>query len=194
MLGNTAERWGWLAKAFHWVTALMILVLVPVGMVMSRTYAFKFDNKQLESIHVAMSVIHQSLGLIVLILVVARLGWRLRNPVPGLPAGLAAYQRVLAKLNHAVLYALLFIVPLSGWASLSAFGEAPTYFLWWEGLPEIVPKVPLDHPFGYSFYAGIHIWALWTGLGVLALHVIAALWHEFARKDSVLRRMWPLAG
>lgn len=63
-----------------------------------------------------MSRIHQTGGLLVLILVVARLGWRLRQPVPDLPAGLAAYQRWLAKLNHVILYALMFLLPLSGWA------------------------------------------------------------------------------
>ena len=194
MLRNSTAGWGWLSKSFHWLIALMILVLVPVGMIMSRTYAFKFDNKQLENVHVWMSITHQSVGLIVLMLVVARLGWRLRNPVPDLPVGLAAYQRILAKLNHVFLYALLFVIPLSGWASLSAFGEAPTYFLWWEGLPDIVPKVPLDDPFGYSFFAQIHRWGLWAGLGLLSLHVIAALWHQFGMKDSVLRRMWPLGG
>lgn len=192
-MNNTAERWGWLSKSFHWIIALMIAVIVPVGFVMSATYQFKVTNEQMETVHVWLSRIHQSAGLIVLMLVVARLGWRLSNPGPNVPATLAAYQRLLAKFNHVVLYALLFALPLSGWAAMSAFGEAPTYFLWFDGLPNLVPKVPLNDGFGYGFYARVHRYGIYTGGVLLSLHIVAALWHQFVVKDSVLRRMWPLA-
>lgn len=190
---NTATHWGWLAKSFHWIIALMIAVIVPVGFVMTATYQFKITSDQMEAVHVVVSRIHQTMGLVVLILVVARLGWRLKSQAPDLPAGLAAYQKILARINHAVLYGLLFLLPLSGWAALSAYGEAPTYFFWIEGLPNIVPTVPLSDTFGYAFFGAIHRYAVNAGGGLLALHIIAALWHQFVQKDSVLRRMWPLA-
>jgi cytochrome b561 len=190
---NTPTRWGWLAKAYHWVIVLIIAGIVPVGFVMSATYQFKVTNLQMEAVHVWLSRIHQTGGLVVLLVTILRLGWRLSNPGPDVPPGLAAYQRALAKLNHAALYGLLFVMPLSGWASLSAFGEAPTYFFWLEGLPNLVPKVPLSDPLGYAFYARIHRYALYAGAALVSLHVVAALWHQFVRKDSVLRRMWPLA-
>ncbi|MBL8642530.1 MAG: cytochrome b [Rhodospirillaceae bacterium] len=189
---NTTARWGWLAKAFHWVMALMVAVMVPLGYVMAETYQFNVISTQMEAVHVVLSRLHQSIGLLVLILVFVRLGWRVRQPIPQPPPGLAAYHKILARLNHAFLYVLLMLLPLSGWAALSAFGEAPTYFLWMEGLPSIVPKVPLEDTFGYGFFARIHRFAIYTGAALLALHVSAALWHHFARKDTVLRRMWPL--
>lgn len=189
---NTKARWGWLAKSFHWVIALLIAVIVPVGFVMSATYQFEVTSDRMEAVHVVLSQIHQTAGLVVLILVVARLGWRLKSQVPEAPPGLAVYQKFLGKLNHAALYFLLFLLPLSGWAALSAFGEAPTYFFWMQGLPSIVPKVPLNDPFGYSFFGNIHRNAMYAGGALLALHIIAALWHQFVKKDSVLRRMWPL--
>ncbi|MDX2144047.1 MAG: cytochrome b [Rhodospirillaceae bacterium] len=197
-MGNTHERWGWLSKSFHWIIALLIAVIVPVGFIMSATFQLKVDpanavSLQMDSAHIWLSRIHQTAGLVVLMLVTLRLGWRLSNPGPDIPASLAAYQRVLAKLNHAFLYALLFLIPLSGWASMSAYGEAPTYFFWIEGLPDIVPKVPLSDPFGYGFFASIHRYGIYAGGVLLSLHIIAALWHQFAIKDSVLRRMWPLA-
>lgn len=192
MIDNTRERWGWPAKAFHWVIALMILAIVPIGYVMTATYAPNLENARFQSLHALMSRLHQTIGLLILILVVARLGWRLKRTVPDLPAGLAAYQRWLAKINHAALYALLFILPLSGWASLSAFGEAQTYFLWFDGLPSIVPKVPLNDPFGFGLFSRIHHYGINAGAALLALHVIAAIWHQFVAKDTVLRRMWPL--
>ena len=197
VMHNTSERWGWLSKSYHWLIALLIAVIVPVGFVMTATFQFKVDpalrlSVQMDAVHVWLSRIHQTAGLVVLILVALRLGWRLRNPGPAVPPSLAAYQRVLARLNHGFLYALLFIMPLSGWASMSAFGGAPTYFLWMEGLPNIVPQVPLTDPMGYTFYASIHRYALYIGGVLLALHIIAALWHQFVNNDSVLRRMWPL--
>ena len=197
-MNNTSERWGWLSKSYHWVIALLIAVIVPVGFVMAATFQFKADpavrlSMQMDTVHVWLSRIHQTAGLVVLILVVFRLGWRLRNPGPTIPASLAAYQKILARINHAFLYALLFIMPLSGWAAMSSFGLAPTYFFWIEGLPNIVPTVPLNDPMGYTFYATIHRYALYAGGVLLTLHIIAALWHQFVIKDSVLRRMWPLA-
>jgi cytochrome b561 len=197
-MGNTSEAWGWLSKSFHWLMALLIAVIVPVGFIMAATFQLKVDpanaaSVQMNTAHSWLSRIHQTCGLVVLILVTARLGWRLKNPVPGLPPTLAAYQRALAKLNHAFLYALLFLLPLSGWAAMSAYGEAPTYFFWIEGLPNIVPKVPLTDPFGYGLFATIHRYGIYAGGALLALHIAAALWHQFAVKDSVLRRMWPLA-
>ncbi|MBL8629802.1 MAG: cytochrome b [Rhodospirillaceae bacterium] len=190
---NTSKGWGWLAKLFHWVMALMIAVIVPIGFLLPATYQFKVTDLRMEAVHIVLSRIHQSMGLLILMFVVLRLGWRLKQSIPDAPAGLAAYQKILAKLNHAFLYLLMFLLPLSGWASLSAFGEAPSYFLWIEGLPAIVPKVPLDDTFGYSFFAGIHRYAVYSGAALLTLHAFAALWHQFVKKDSVLRRMWPLA-
>ena len=192
-MDNTTTRWGWLSKSYHWIIALLITAMVPVGFVMSATYQFKITSARMEVVHVVLSRIHQSVGLIVLMLVILRLGWRLSSPGPNVPTSLAAYQRGLAKLNHAALYMLLFMLPLSGWAAMSAFGEAPTYFLWLDGLPSIVPKVPLTDPYGYSFFGTIHRYSVYTGGALLSLHIIAALWHQFAVKDSVLRRMWPLA-
>ncbi len=192
MIENTQARWGWPAKTFHWIIALMILAIVPIGYVMAATYQFKVESQQMEKLHAVVSRLHQSIGLLILILVIARLGWRLKHTVPDLPVGLAAYQRLLAKANHVALYALLFILPLSGWASLSAFGGAPTYFLWMDGLPNLVPQVPLNDPMGFALYSRIHHFGINAGAALLVLHVVAALWHQFAMKDSVLRRMWPL--
>ncbi len=192
-ISNTNARWGWLAKSFHWIMALMIAVIVGVGFFLSPTYQFKVTSERMEAVHIVLSRIHQTMGLLILILVTLRLAWRLKQPVPEMPTGLAAYQRVLAKLTHFFLYFLMFLLPLSGWAAMSAFGEAPSYFFWIEPLPSIVPKVPLDHPYGYSFFSRIHHTAINAGAVLLTLHAVAALWHQFVKKDSVLRRMWPLA-
>ncbi len=190
---NTSTRWGWLAKSFHWVTALMIAVVVPVGYVMTSTYELVVTSEQLRAVNVALSKVHHTAGLLVLLLVVLRLGWRLKQMTPDGAPGLAAYQRALAKLTHVFLYGLLLLLPLSGWAAMSVFGELPIYFFGMESVPGILPKLPLGHTFGYSFFGRMHAYAVYVGGVVLGLHVIAALWHHVVMKDSVLRRMWPLA-
>ena len=133
---------------------------------------------------------HHTLGFIVLFVAFARYAWRLRHPVPDLPAGLQTYQRWLARLTHVTLYALLFIYPLSGWASLSAYeGEFPIFFFGWDHVFRLVPQAGEGDFFTYEFFADIHRYCWRVGALVLGLHVTAALWHHCIVKDNVLTRM-----
>ncbi len=194
---NTETAWGTRAKSLHWLIAFMILVEVPVGFVMAYTYGAQFTNENMAKLHNVMAQIHITNGLLILLLVTYRLTWRFRNPVPGLPASLETYQRWLARLTHGFLYVLLFTMPLSGWAANSAlgdteqFGVTEIWFFAWNIVPPIVPQLPLEHPFGFSFFASIHRYALYTGGVILSLHLLAAIWHHFVRKDNILLRMWP---
>jgi len=105
----------------------------------------------------------------------------------------------VARLTHGFLYALLFLLPLSGWAANSVlgdterFGVTELWFFAWDIMPPLLPQLPLDHQFGYGFFATIHRYAIYTGGGILSLHIIAALWHHFVQKDNILSRMWPMA-
>lgn len=164
---NTDSAWGARAKWLHWLIAFMILVEVPVGFVMAYTYGAKFtDPDGIGKLHVLMAQIHITNGLLILLLVTYRLTWRFKNPVPGLPASLETYQRWLARLTHAFLYTLLFLMPLSGWAANSAlgdterFGVTEIWFFIWDIVPPIVPQQPLDHILGYGTFATIHRYAL----------------------------------
>lgn len=191
MLRNTATAWGLPARLFHWVMAAMIAVQVPLGFRMNAVYNELTANGggdwgQLLTI----SQIHHTMGFLILILAAARLAWRTTGPTPGMPAGFAAYQRMLARLTHVFLYALLFLFPLSGWAALSAYeGEFPIYFFGFDGMPRIVPQADGTHA-PYEFYAEIHETCWKVGAGILGLHVAGALWHHFVLRDNVLTRMW----
>ena len=197
MRENTSETWGSQAKALHWLIALMILVEVPVGFVMAATYGASFTDDTILGLHNLMAQIHITNGFFILVLALYRLSWRIRQPVPHLPVSLQAYQRWLARLNHAVLYGLLIVMPLSGWAANSVlgdterFGVTELWFFGWDILPPILPQLPLDHAFGYGFFASIHRYALYTGGVVLLLHGVSALWHHLWRRDHILLRMWP---
>jgi cytochrome b561 len=197
MQENTDTRWGSRAKWLHWLIAFMILMEVPVGFIMAQTYGAKFNDNPLAGLHILMAQIHITNGFCILALVAYRLTWRFKNPAPGLPASLETYQRWLARLTHTFLYTLLFLMPLSGWAANSVLGDSEQFgvtelwFLAWNIMPPILPQLPLDHQFGYTFFAKIHRYALYTGGVVLSLHLLAAIWHHFVRKDNILLRMWP---
>lgn len=196
MADNTT--WTSRAKWLHWLTAFMILVEVPVGFVMAETYGAKFNDNPLAGLHILMAQIHVTNGFLILMLVTYRLTWRFKTPSPGLPNALAAYRKTLARLTHAFLYALLFVMPLSGWAANSVLGDSPQFgvtelwFFGWDIVPPILPQLPLDHTFGYTFFANIHRYALYTGGVILSLHILAAVWHHFINKDKILLRMWPM--
>src|SRR5689334_2839094 len=109
MQGNTVERWGGLSKTFHWLFALAILIEVPAGFLMQRTFGMSLKYGDVKPLHDTFSQLHHTLGFTIFAVVLARLGWRLRHPTPALPASLTTYHRWLARLNQGALYALLLI-------------------------------------------------------------------------------------
>jgi cytochrome b561 len=191
VLRNTDLAWGRVARGFHWLMAAMILVQVPLGFRMNAVYGELVATKGTDwSQLLQLSMLHHTNGFLILILATLRLAWRAANPAPGLPPGLAAYQRNLARLTHGFLYALLFLFPLTGWAALSAYeGEFPIFFFGYDSMPRIVPQADGSHA-PYEFYAEIHEACWRVGALVLGLHVVAALWHQFVLKDGLLQRMW----
>jgi cytochrome b561 len=171
--------------------ATMILAQVPLGFWMVDAYDTWLATRGDPTLLMRLSRAHNTMGFMVLILVMIRLSWRLGNPTPGLPAGLAAYQRVLARITHGALYALLIIFPLTGWSALSAYdGEFPIFFFGWDNVPRLVPRVPEGAMFDADFFGEIHETCWKVGAGVLGLHISGALWHQFVLRDGVLARMW----
>ena len=84
----------------------------------------------------------------------------------------------------------MIVYPLSGWAALSAYEfDFPIFFFGWNSVPGIVPSVQEGALFDYEFFADIHKLCWQFGAGLLGLHVVAALWHGFVRRDGVLERM-----
>lgn len=195
------ERWDAWVKALHWTIALLLLVEIPAGYVMSSTYGPSFSNRDVLRLHDLSSQLHHTLGLALLLAALAWLWRRALRPRPEWPADTPAPQRLLAFAVHAGLLALLVVVPWSGWTALSALADSAQFGptrLWLFGVDDVVPRIweplPFSDPSGYRRFAGIHRWALWAGLALLALHVASALWHHFVKRDRVLRRMWPLGG
>jgi cytochrome b561 len=188
---NTQNSWGLVARIFHWGMLALVLVQIPLGFWMVEVYEVYAETYVDDTWVMRTSRMHHTLGFLVLFAVVLRLSWRMSNSTPRLPESLVSYQRWLARATHLILYILLIVYPLSGWASLSAYeGEFPIFFFGWENAPRLVPQVTADDFFNYEFFAVIHRWCWRVGAAVLGLHVLGALWHQFVLHDGVLRRMW----
>ena len=107
------------AKSLHWLIALLILVLFPLGWVMG-----DFSGSQKAQAF----NLHKSLGITVLALMALRMIWRGYNGAPELPSAMPKLERIAAKLGHFALYALLFALPLTGWAMTSTSSRPSLLF------------------------------------------------------------------
>ena len=128
---NTTRRWGAIAQLLHWFIALFIIAQL--------TLAWLFDDLPAGAKKLTLLARHKSIGISVLMLACLRLGWRWANPTPALPDTLKPYERRLARFTHALLYVLLFAVPLTGWTMSSARGFPVSWFGLFQ-LPDLVPK------------------------------------------------------
>jgi cytochrome b561 len=141
--------------------------------------------------------LQKSVGLTVLLLSVARLSWRLVNPVPPLPKWMPPALRIAARASHVFLYFLIVAMRLTGWALVSSSrASAPTFYFGIFHWPSIsflaqlprAEKIPLHPGFGLA-----HVTLAWSAILLVPLHVFGALYHHW-RGDDVLRRMLPGTG
>ncbi|GBQ64394.1 cytochrome B561 [Ameyamaea chiangmaiensis NBRC 103196] len=182
------SRYGVVAIILHWLIAAGVLLLIGMGLAM--------DHASLDPMRMfQLYQLHKSIGISVLLLVCLRVGWRLTHAAPALPAGMPVAERRAAHLAHLALYGLQIVLPLSGWAMVSAsvlgiptvlFGMVP-----WPDLPVLATlqdKAPVE-----AALKGFHHWAAWTLAALIVLHVAAVLRHALILRDSVPGRMLPWA-
>ncbi|MBM3537196.1 MAG: cytochrome b [Alphaproteobacteria bacterium] len=174
--GQHAAGYTQLARVLHWLTAALVLVMLPLGLVIANEAGGRLQGVLYNA--------HKSIGALILLLVVVRLAYRLTHRPPPLPDDIPPLQRLAAEATHWALYALLILQPLLGWAGTSAY-PAPVPFF---GLFDLPPLVTADRALSDQL---LH-WHRMTGLalaGLASLHVAAALYHHFVRRDRVLLRM-----
>lgn len=170
--------WGATAKTFHWLIALLIFVQIVLG--------WEAVHWPLTPTKIDLFVWHKSIGMLVLVLVVLRLLWRIGHPRPPYPADMKNWEKRLAGSVHALLYALLLAMPISGWL-LNSAANVPVRLFWVVPLPRLIgPDRAL-----VLWFAWAHVVMAWTLVVLLVLHVAAALYHHFVRRDRLLVRMLP---
>ena len=162
-----------LARAVHWLMAVLILGMLFIGVSMVA---------DLSPRHPLLLGLHKATGLALLVLVLIRIGLRLTLPHPPLPADLPRLQRLAAGASHVLLYGLMLGMPLLGWAMLSA-----------GGYPRPL-QLPAIAPHDLQLYAVLRQATGWAGylwVATSVVHLGAALMHAWARRGGVLRSMWP---
>jgi cytochrome b561 len=167
--------YGPVAKIFHWLIFALLVAQYTIGSIMPH-----IGRKTLNEGWVAW---HLSVGAAILLVIVLRFLWRLRNPVP-VPSSIAPWERRLALITHWTLYALVFVMTVLGWAAANYRGWE-VKFLGLVPLPALAPKgAPWAHEAG-----DIHNILVYVLLAFILLHVAGALFHYFVRRDQVLQRM-----
>ena len=177
---HALQRYSNAAVAFHWVTALLVLFQIWLGL----SFADMEDGPR----HDALFTWHRTVGALILLVVLARLTYRLINPPPAYPPQLPRWERVTGTWNHRLFYILLIALPIGGLLAVS--GQVPGPVISLLGGIEI-PKVPgISQEMGEA--AGeIHSAAAWALIALIALHVAAALKHQFIDRNRAAGRMPP---
>lgn len=168
-----------LAKAFHWLTALIVLLTIPAALIMLTPGIERWVQDPL-------FMFHKNIGVVLFVLVAVRLVYRLLNPPPPLPQDMPLLQRYLAETTHWLLYGLLLAMALSGFIRVTA-GGFPLELFDRFGIQNLVPRS--------ESLAGtakqIHALLRYPLIGLIGLHIGAALYHGLIKRDGIAKRMMP---
>ncbi len=171
---STSTHFNLTARVLHWSMAVAILTMLFVGIGMVGSL----------NLRPTLVSLHRPLGIAILLLVIVRLINRLRHRPPPLPADLPVIQVLAAKASHWLLYALMFAMPLVGWSMLSAGGYPVTMFKGF-ALPPIAPHDATV----YAVLRGAHTWLALLLFATVLMHLAAALFHAWVRRDRVFASM-----
>lgn len=166
------KKWPVISRAFHWVSAVLLLV----------TWFLMFLYQNLDnSLYISL---HKAFGVSLLFWMLARVVNRIfvKAP-PAIP--MPKWQSIASKVSHFALYALLIAMPVAG-LLMSIYGGRPVDMF---GLFEIPVFLTPDRTLA-RFFNDIHTDIIWTMiLAFTALHISAALYHQFVKKDNLIARM-----
>jgi len=182
-----ARRYTHLAISLHWLVAIAILINVTLAL----TWEYYPDDAVRPAIN-----FHKSLGITVLGLAIMRLLWRLTHTPPPLPTAYQKWEILLSHATHIALYALIFAMPLSGWIMDSAWEKAAENpmslfgLFEWPRIGFIMALDPATKKTVHDVFGETHEIAAYFVFGLVALHVLGALKHQFFDKKRELQRMW----
>jgi cytochrome b561 len=167
------------AKALHWLIVALLIAQFIFAWTMPEIHRTVPVSTLID--------LHVWFGTLILFVAVVRLAVRLTHGEPEPEDGLPPWQRQSARLTHWLLYILLFVVPILGWLNASWRGMTVSFF----GLFDL-PKLIATRAAGWGWTGDVHgLLANYLLLVLVGLHVAAALYHHFVRRDRVLQRMLP---
>jgi cytochrome b561 len=166
-------------RVVHWLMAICILAMLFIGVGMLSTITPKY---------LTLLSIHKPLGIAILVLALIRLALRLRYGAPSLPPEMPEPMKLAAYLSHYAFYLLMIGMPLIGWAMLSA-AAYPIVLYGDSHLPPILPQSDGLHTLLWN----AHFYLAFAFFALILLHVAAALFHAFVRRDGVFEEMASIA-
>jgi cytochrome b561 len=181
-------RYSLVAILLHWSIAALILTNLGLGWWMQTLDGLaQFEKYQL----------HKSIGILVLLLSLVRLGWKLSHKAPPYPETMRPWEKLAASSVHALLYAIMIGMPLTGWllVSTSPFNLPTLLFhtVPWPHLPvhdwPVEARMQVNH-----LSETTHKVLAFGTAGLVALHIGAALKHQIIARDQILARMLPRFG
>lgn len=166
--------------AFHWITAALVIFQIWLGL----SFADMAQGPERASLFTW----HRTIGAIILLVVLARLTYRLANPPPPYPPELPKWERVAGTWNHRLFYLLLIALPIGGVLAVSGLTPGPTITLL-GGVA--IPKIPgISKDIG-ELAGNVHSAAAWLLMALIVLHILAALKHQFLDRNRAAGRMPP---
>jgi len=175
MLKNTVETYGWVSICIHWLMALGIFAMFALGVWMvTLDYYDAWYHRAPE--------LHKSIGMLLLILLLFRFGWRLTNKRPELMG--RAWEKIVALATHRVHYLLMFAITLSGYFIPTAEGKGIEIFNWFA-----IPALFSFEKQQVNFIGQLHLISAWALIGLAAIHAAASLKHHIVDGDATLARM-----
>lgn len=175
LIKNTENRYGAFAIVLHWLMAALIILLIAIGLYMTRI-PVSLEKLKLYGWH-------KEWGLLALMLVMLRIVWRIGNITPSL-SSLPLWEKLVARSVHWAFYGFMLAIPVTGWLLTSAAGLPPSFFGLW-----VLPSLVSPNPHLQNLFTEIHKWLSYGLIFTFCGHVGAALKHHFINKDDILRRI-----
>lgn len=178
--GHLSSRYSRGAIAFHWVIAALIIANLAGALIS--------DDWEGPARALIMGL-HKATGMTILMLSLARIGWRIGHKPPPLPPAIRPWERAAANTAYILFYALMIVLPLTGWLMVSASATRRPFN--WYGLFDL-PFLPVqgNKAFG-GFSHEAHELLGYATIALLSLHILAALKHHFFDGTRLIARMWP---
>lgn len=184
LAANTSAQYGFVAKTFHWLTALGILIVIPLGIIAND---LPYDTAEQLADKAWLFSLHKTVGVTLFFVALARITWAISQPKPAPLHPDRRAETLLAEIVHWLLYGSLVLVPLSGWIHHAATeGFAPIWWPFGQNLPLVPESVRLAET-----TAGLHIVFERVLVVSLILHIAGAIKHTVIDKDDTLARMLP---
>jgi cytochrome b561 len=175
-LNGAPPRYDGVAQLLHWVTTAALFLMLP--------FVWVAENFSDGPTKVFWYLLHESFGICIFLLVIARVTWRFVRPPPAPTRTEARLLDAIARLNHWLLYAVLIVMPVTGYL-MAGNGQPVPFF----GVVAL-PGLPKDGPIGILADT-IHVYAQFALYAAVFLHLAGTVWHVAVLRDGLLDRMLP---